>query len=107
MVYLRGNDMEKKQRYCPSCGAKTNDAVCEICGRHTKPISERYHEKNLYIVEDDIASNEERQYRNEQKEKKRQLKMRLPMSGKHSIQTMSIKNLNIQNLKSRNLNTPE
>ena len=41
--------MEKKQRYCPSCGAKTNDAVCEICGRHTKPISERYHEKNLYI----------------------------------------------------------
>lgn len=71
MVYLRGNDMEKKQRYCPSCGAKTNDAVCEICGRHTKPISERYHEKNLYIVEDDIASNEERQYRNEQKEKEK------------------------------------
>ena len=63
--------MEKKQRYCPSCGAKTNDAVCEICGRHTKPISERYHEKNLYIVEDDIASNEERQYRNEQKEKEK------------------------------------
>lgn len=66
--------MEKKKRYCPSCGAKTNDAVCEICGRHTKAISERYHEKNLYILEDDVASDEERQYTIDQKEKVKKTK---------------------------------
>ena len=48
--------MEKKKRYCPSCGSKTNDRVCLICGRKTKIISSRHEESELSILEDDVAS---------------------------------------------------
>ncbi|MEG0274241.1 MAG: hypothetical protein RR690_03840 [Longicatena sp.] len=48
--------MEHKARYCPQCGSKTNDMHCDICERLTKPIEERYKEKDLDLVADDIAS---------------------------------------------------
>ena len=53
--------MEKKKRYCPSCGSKTNERECMICGRKTKLISSRHEENDLSILEDDIASDAELQ----------------------------------------------
>lgn len=54
--------MEIKKRYCPSCGDKTNDGKCDICGRATKPISMRVHEKELDLVEDDVANDNREQF---------------------------------------------
>lgn len=54
--------MEIKKRYCPSCGDKTNDGKCDICGRATKPISMRVHEKELDLVEDDVATDNREQF---------------------------------------------
>ena len=51
--------MEKKKRYCPSCGSKTNDRECSICGRRTKIISSRHEESDLSILVDDVASDVE------------------------------------------------
>ena len=51
--------MEKKKRYCPSCGSKTNDRECSICGRRTKIISSRHEESDLSILDDDVASDVE------------------------------------------------
>ena len=53
--------MEKKKRYCPSCGSKTNDRECSICGRRTKIISSRHEESDLSILVDDVASEVELQ----------------------------------------------
>lgn len=47
--------MDVKKRYCPFCGSKTNDHICEICGRNTKPIEMLAHEKELDLVKDDIC----------------------------------------------------
>lgn len=46
--------METRKRYCPSCGDKTNDSSCCVCGRATKSINDRYTEKELSLVEDDL-----------------------------------------------------
>lgn len=53
--------MAKKNRYCPNCGAKTDDYVCDICDRKTKPISEKSKEEMLDIVEDEDTSIEKRE----------------------------------------------
>lgn len=47
--------MNVKKRYCPFCGSKTNDHICEICGRNTKPIEMLAHERELDLVKDDIC----------------------------------------------------
>lgn len=47
--------MDKKKRYCPFCGSKTNDHTCEICGRNTKSMDMLTHEKELDIIKDDIC----------------------------------------------------
>lgn len=51
--------MEKKTRYCHFCGDKTNDMVCTICGKATKPVSLRMKETELHLVSDDIADTRE------------------------------------------------
>ena len=48
--------MERKSRYCPQCGLKTNDMRCEICDRPTKRVTERVHESYLNLVSDDIET---------------------------------------------------
>lgn len=58
--------MEIKKRYCPSCGNKTNDGRCDICGRVTKPVSMRIHEKELDIIEDDVAGDNKAQFLGDQ-----------------------------------------
>lgn len=58
--------MEVKKRYCPSCGNKTNDGRCEICGRATKPVSMRIHEVELDIIEDDVAGDNKAQFSGDQ-----------------------------------------
>lgn len=45
--------MEKRSRYCPFCGNKTNDSHCEICGKTTRPIAMSDKEKELDIIKDD------------------------------------------------------
>ena len=58
--------MEVKKRYCPSCGNKTNDGRCEICGRATKPVSMRIHEVELDIIEDDVVGDNKAQFSGDQ-----------------------------------------
>ncbi len=62
----KGIFMEKKTRYCPSCGNKTNDATCEICGRSTKPISMSTHERELDLIKDDIDIHQKHEFRGDQ-----------------------------------------
>lgn len=46
--------MAKKERYCPSCGNKTNDYACDICGRNTKSMKDKTSEEMLHIIDDDM-----------------------------------------------------
>lgn len=50
--------MARRKRYCSQCGSKTNDSHCEICGRATNMVTDRYKEQYLNLVEDDIETYE-------------------------------------------------
>lgn len=52
--------MAKKKRYCPNCGAKSDDYVCDICDRKTKAMSEKSYEEMLDIVEEQETSSDKR-----------------------------------------------
>ena len=81
--------MNKKTRYCRECGSKTNHSHCDICGRKTISMANRYNEKDLYILDDDIISDSDIQKQSKKylKEQKHQQNLKEYQKRSERIQT--------------------
>lgn len=98
--------MKKKSRYCPSCGLKTNDSKCIICGRATKSMVHRFEEKELFLVADDIVTVEDVEVRAESQKMRKQGKEKnkalFEQYGKHPESIVDKKNKStVQNTKKK------
>lgn len=94
--------MEKKKRYCPSCGLKTNEYQCLICGRSTKSLARRFEEEELRILEDDIAAAEDLRVQEETKiEKEKGQKKVKQLYEKYAVHPESIVDVREKIVKNR------
>lgn len=82
--------MEKKSRYCPECGLKTNESTCVICGRSTKTMARRFEEENLYIIEDDISLEDRQVQLENRRDKEKGIQKTKALYQKHANHPESI-----------------